>query len=227
MVFIDQMINTAMIILGIILVSVITIFIILERQYKHRITIKECTNGSKRILNDKFKIKKDATGVWWKTRKTKALIPENMEAAEVTTRGRLYVEFYLLNGDTYVPAIDTFNPHDKTIVKEIRDVMQPLTTSQRSLHIEQMKKAGRDKKLGLGEIIAKAIPYAVLIIILVCIMIFWGEFMQPAIDATANFEAVSDNLVQVTDRLDSMINNKQIIVSQEGGSYLNNTGVPN
>lgn len=227
MVFIEQIMTTAIVILCVVLTGAVTMFIVMETKYKHRITIKECVGGKKRIINDKFRIKKDATGIWWKTRKTRALIPENLEAAEVTTKGKIYVEYYLLDGGTYVPAVDKFDPYTGAMEKTISNHMQPMTTSQRSLYLEQVKKAERDKKKSISEIVQAAIPYAVLIIILVCIMVFWGEFMQPAIDATEQFESVSENLVSVTDRLDSMINNKEIIVSQEAGNVLSGSEVPN
>lgn len=226
------LVNTVIWITSILAVGLLVTITFVFKGYKHRIIIKELRNGSKSVIEDKFKIKRDRDGaVWWRTLKTKLrIVPPPDKVREITKKGRIFVQGYLLDGETFVPAYDSLDATDDKRIKEIVDAMQPYTTEERAIMVNQHVKSERDKRKSIGEMIAAAAPYMAIILILAVFMIFWKEAVQPIQEIgdsilAADKERIEMNkvFVQTMDKALDVLENRQYAT---GGDTSNLSGVP-
>ena len=209
------------------------IFIFINKmKYKHQVIIKKVSNGM--ILTDFDKacevVKEDGT-IWWKIEKRKALIPPPPnECIEINKKGKFVAQFYQIDGGEYVPAKDGFDLKDVDETTKIIKKIQPYTASQRQMMVSQHIKSKRNEKVGIGQLIAQAMPFIAVIMIVVLFMIFFGDAVQPMIDVGDKFIAVADNLAEATDKLDGIINDRVYINGGEVASPISNgniTAAPN
>ena len=206
---------------GIVVVLAGIIFMFLQK-YKHTAVIKDCVNKNKIVATDKFRIitNKDGT-TWWKLLKTKkTIIPAPQECVEITKKGKYFVQFYRIEEDTFVPCKDNFDPSTEEVKKQISENIQPVTTNQRSLMINQYQKAERNRKKSISELIAMAVPYAALVMIVVMFMLFYGEAVQPIKEMSNEvgdkWISITENIEEVTRNLDAVKNNRQHLTGEEG-----------
>jgi len=162
---------------------IVLIFWLLNKSYKHIIRIKEMADGRKIIIEDKAKDHKDKKGNWyWKLKKEKdkekRLIPVPPSAAiELNNKGQKCVEFYRVETGEVVFINDpTTDP-----VKDCKD-LQPLTTKQRSILIDNVVRAEQRKTKTWTENLPMIIGIGSLLILVVSLMIFWGDIAKPALD---------------------------------------------
>ena len=214
---IDAILNTIIFSLLGLVVIVTMIIVMTMMKYKHRITIKDPVNGGKKVEFDKFKVVKKKNGaIWWKLLKNKSMIPPAPnEVIEITKKGRYAVTYYRLNGDCFIPVKDSFDINDYDKTSKLIQEMQPYTTKEREIMVNQHNKALRDRKLKTSELIAQAIPYAAMILLVVCVMLFWGEFMKPMQETLASTQdsylRVAEKLESVAEKLDDTVNDQQTL----------------
>jgi len=184
--------------------------------YKHKIVIKESVNGSKRVIHDKFKEQRDKDGsVWWVLQKTKKrLPPAPLNCVEIDSKGRFYAQYYRLDGDTYVPAMDSFDAN-KDEIKDLIDKMQPYSQQERSLMVNQHTKAQRDKKKTIGEMLVTAAPYIAIVMILVCFLLFFNDAVKPMKEVGDKYVTVADKLDHAITKLDAVIHDRAYWLEDE------------
>lgn len=217
--------------LGILITGIVGIGIfimVMESKYKHKVTIKKVVKGNIQIKHDKFKVKKDKEGiVWWHFRKLKMdVTPFPNECVGLDEKGRMYGQCYQLSDVTIVPIKDTFDPSEETTYDEIIAKLQPYTSNQRALLVNQHSKAERNRKKTVAEMISAAIPYISVVMIVIMFMIFYGDAVEPikemAQTSVAHWETVTENIAQATSQLNEIINNKQVLI----GETINQTSNP-
>lgn len=192
------------------IIGVVLYVILVLGKYKHQVIIKDSVRGTKLVFHDKFKElrKKDGT-IWWKLKKLKKeIVPAKKECVEIDHKGRMFAQFYRLDGDTFIPAKDTFDPADKKSKEDIIKTIQPFGSNERALMVNQHVKAEREKKKSIGDMLLTAVPYMAVIMILVLFMIFFNDAVKPMKEVGSQFEAVSVNLVEATDKLDAIIHDR-------------------
>lgn len=197
-------------------------------QYKFLVIVREVVNNRTIVSHDKARRVRDKDGnYWWKLLKEKAKIPEpGAEAIETTVKGKKFCEFYKLDEAGYFPikskkgwlAIE--NKVDHTRFKSFfADGFEPLTTNQRSMWLHEMREAESYKKLGKNELIAKAIPYIALILILLILLLFAGEFFTPLFEHNERIAAQNEKIYGqfnvMIDKLDKAVNNRVTLVGDE------------
>jgi len=174
---------------ALIIVSLVGFFIIMELKHKIRVTIKELTNNRKVIRQYRAReyIDKDKV-LWWrlagekiKERKNIPVPPES--AIEIDNKGRKYSEGYRTTTGEIIWIKDNENSNDLLNKKEIISKTQPITTNQRMLYLNNIRKAeDRNKNKDWKEMVLQLAPLGALVMVIICLMIFWGDLAQPAIN---------------------------------------------
>ena len=100
----------------------------------------------------------------------------------------------------------------------------PLVSEDRAVLVQELKSAEDYKKKKMGDLIAAAVPYIALIIILVSFMIFFGEVVQPSVTISNQNVVIMDKFDNLIERLDVMINNRPLL---QGDSLTGNVTIPN
>jgi len=232
-----------LIILGMAVFGGTVLFIMLRLKFKHKFRIKEVVQGRKVIHDTKFKEWKDADGnTWYKILKPKECLPKAPEECiEIDEKGRKVVEAYRLATGEYVYAKDTGQPIPQDITdlpeltKEQReakavamkkwldsnkaiDAYQPLTTKQRVILIEQIKKAQARRRKGWQELLLPIVGIASLVILVVCLMIFYADMAKPLLAMGDKYESVQKIQLEQLQIIQEMKNDVQVIKNQERGS---------
>jgi len=200
----DKIIYTGQIIVGVLLLALIAIILFRFLSYKNKFRIKEVVKGRYIIHDDKYKEWKDKDGIVWcrllKRREITTLPPP--EAIELDKKGNKVVEAYRLSSGEYIYAKDVSEPiplsiqnitdtatRDQTVktwLKEHGNVIaayQPLTSNQRLIFLGQLEKAYARKTKQWQDYLLPMTSIAALLILVVCLMIFWGDIAKPIIEA--------------------------------------------
>ena len=193
------------------------IWAILEMmKYKYKVRVRDVVKGRTVVRDDKAKIWLDKDGnAWWKFLKIKAKIPEPpSDCVDIDTKGNKILEVYRTSDGAIIPIKDSFNY--ERFLHEKADEFQPLTRQQRALLIDEIRKSqAYSKTKGLHEVLAQAIPYIALVLILTVTLLFWGEAMSPAIELGNTMNGVTSNLQAVTNDLEKIMSDSQYIEGDE------------
>jgi len=94
----------------------------------------------------------------------------------------------------------------------------PLSTNDRVFYLNEDEKRLARQKKGLSELIAAAIPYIALVIILGMLLAFWGEVVEPMKSETASIRAHNIEMremdLQITGMLKEIIKREQVVPSE-------------
>jgi hypothetical protein len=209
----------ALIILGFIGVWAWIYFYISKFKYKFR--VREIINGRKILFDDKAKEFKDSDGVsYWKLLKRKDIVHcPPADAVDIDSKGHKSVEAYRTSSGEYVyikdlgqiaeapkEVTDIQDPKKRgeALIKwkkdnEVDDVFFPLSTNQRLLYITEIKKAMMRRTKKWQDYILPIVAIASLVIIVVSLMIFWGDIAKPALTAREmsimEQELINQNLI--------------------------------
>lgn len=189
--------------IGIIVVGGVILFMFIAR-FKHKIRIREVVHNKKICIDDKFRKLTDRDGnVWFQCLKTKMKLPvAPADVIDTDTRGRMVVECYTNASGDYSYIIDRGNIKNiPTEILEIKDIstrkkkviewrdannivdsFQPLTTNQRTLLITQIRKAEARRTTSWKDHIVMITSIAALVILVVSLMIFWGDIAKPVLE---------------------------------------------
>lgn len=193
-----------LIVAGMVAFAAIGFYVMWIKQFKHYIRIKDVVKGRMIISDDKFREYTDSDGVSWchifKARDRIPLPPS--EAVELNASGKKVVECYRLGPGEYIFAKDIAEPipteildmdEGKTKREKIKAHLnkfkdkaiaayQPLTTKQRVIMIEQIKKAHMKKTKKWQDMIMPVAGIAAVTIIIVAMMIFYADMAKPLLD---------------------------------------------
>lgn len=191
-----------LIVLGI--VVGIVAFFMWYLSHKHMVVIRYRMKDRKYIITDKAK-EVTVQGVsYWKLLKMKKKVTVPPPGAiEITRKGKFMAECYW-DADNPNPVwiYDTGVPDD---------ALQPFTTKQRALLVNEFRQAELRKKKGLLETLEKlAVPFA-LVMILIVMLVFFENIAKPAQDMMAANERMMKSNEEITDnqaRIMSFIANK-------------------
>lgn len=218
--------------------SVLLFWVWQVTRYKTLVIIRDVVKGRSIIMTDKARrIKDKNSNYWWKLLKEKVRIPEPPEECiETTSKGKKFAEFFKLKDSGYFPAKSTngyVSVRSQITEDMFKDRMvegfEPLTTQERALYTYELKESEKYKQASRSEMIAKAIPYVALILILTVLLLFAGEFFSPLFEQQQKMETLQqmtwEKIEGVIDKLDMVIDDKQSFVAAGGGT--NSSGPPN
>lgn len=183
-------------------------FIYFTLQFKHKFRIREVTNGRKIVYDDKAREYKDKEGVlWWQLLKTrhKLAVPPP-EVVDIDSKGKKVVEAYLTPEGGIIWAQDNcklqevpteiINILDKVEREKqteqwrkknnIINAFQPYTTKQRLIYIDQHKKAQSKFQTKWQDYIIPVAGIGSLLVIVISLMVFWGDIAKPVLDSQSN-----------------------------------------
>ena len=221
-------------------------FMTVMGRFKHNVRVKKVINGRFIIKNDKARDFKDKEGVlWWKLFKHKDLIPvPPSEAVEVDHRGKLTVDVYRTESGDYTYLKDThqfIEPPDKILsivddkkrvvaLKEWRaknnviEAYQPITTKQRMVFIKQIRKAHDKKTKNWQEYILPVAGLAALVMIVIALMVFWGDIAKPAIEGKQLTKQIIDVQKETVQILKEIKQDVQVLQDQKVNEDLTGGG---
>lgn len=107
-----------------------------------------------------------------------------------------------INGKLSAECIREVNGH-VTFVKRDLSGNSPTVLSGEaiSMTVNELRRAEDYKKKSLGDIVANALPYVVLAMILIIFMVFFNDVVQPSIDYGNQLKASSEQLATASNRL--------------------------
>jgi hypothetical protein len=153
---------------------------------RHTLVLRKIINNKKIVQKLRFRQYVDSDGVeWFKVYPgKKEYVPAPASAIDVSKWGSMWVEAY----ETEDGEVNYINDvHDKGTG------LESITTSERSLTISQIKKAHDRKRKKLMEYIPTIVAISGLVIIVVCLFIFWADIAEPVLtmgDKLINYEKI-------------------------------------
>lgn len=176
--------------LGLVAVLVFLIYFIL--QHKHRVMIKILTDNGSIVVFDKAReVRRDGMIVWKLLKRRHTLTCPPPEARQITKKGKLFASCYYTDDIGYVWGLDTVRNDDfrKTLETKVmingvetlvrRRVFEPANTQQRSLLANEIKEASLRRGQSGWEKFKEMIPALLLVIVVICVFLFWEEIAKP------------------------------------------------
>ncbi len=158
-------------------------------------------------------------------RKNPAPLPPP-EAIEIDKKGRRCIEAFLVPTGEFI-YIDGTQKED--ILKQLGvdpktwvymkdehksiNAFEPLSTNSRALLIDQIVQSEEEKGLAWSQHIPTIVGGIVVVVVLLLVFMFWNKLTAPMEKVSVNLQATSENLVEATNRLDQIINDKQVLGS--------------
>ena len=182
-------------------------------KFNIKVRIRELTgNKTKIIVDDKARVTKDAEGtIWWNLFKSKVNIPPApADSIDISSNGKKVVEFYKTEDGQFVPINDATMTVDGFL-------FEPLTTSQRSILVGQIRKAEARKKQGWKDVLVPIVALGALVLLVVSLMVFWGDLAKPVLEMGEQQASMVNSMTSLVNRIDTVINDKQILETNAGG----------
>lgn len=236
----DTAYNTIMLLLALSMIAGIVFYIYHITRFKHKFRIKEVVHDRKIIIDDKARDYTDKDGAtYWKLLKRKDIIPmPPPESIELDNKGKKCVEAYRVETGEYIYLKDTgkvadpppeiLNIEDKetrlqAITKwkkthNVVEAFQPLTTNQRIILINQIKKAHEKRSTKWQEYIIPVAGIGALVMIAVSLMIFYGDMGKPLIEMGKQLNNFRETDLQIISIIQEMKQDIQVIRSEQTGN---------
>lgn len=210
----STIVNTLLWLLLLVLIGSVLAFLIYFFSFKHKVRVRKVMkNGHAQILEDVARKTKDEDGsVWWKLRKTRLKVKEPpFEALETNNRGKIFAEGYLLEEGRFVWRnndfdVSTFKEMDAEYVKGGYDAF---TGEERALLANEVEKSAQYKKRKISDLVAAAMPYLAVILILTIFMIFFDSAISPAIEMGSDYRAASADFKEAMQLLRDVVQQRE------------------
>lgn len=212
-------------------------FVIFMRSYKHSITLRYKTKGdTDKIITTKFKIqRKKGDPEHIKTLKQRLELPiPPTEAIDIMSNGAWYVEGYVTEGgevtwlnvdskrilDKVEVEVPVKTPDGKTqkiksfsTVEKISDIkLTRLSTQDKAFYYNRLKMANDKYRVnGFWDFVNRNAGVIGLVMVVFVIFLFWGDLMEPAIQAKETDLKRLEVERELVTKLDSIINQRTTI----------------
>ena len=192
--------------------------------YNKECIIKNATGGGTPLKEKDWakQLKDKETGaLYWRLKKRKMKIPRPIaKAIGLTKNGKEYAEFYDIGQNNLIPIDASIGKFSEN--KDFVEQYQPVTESQRSFMINQIKKSQLLKKKSLSELLVALAPYIAIVMILAIFLLFLNDGMKPIIEqAKIAKEGSRDFLMaaQIMKEAVEKLDNVQVIGSKPLGNF--------
>lgn len=179
-------------------------------QYKHRVRVRYITGGTVRyIIDDRARELKEEGGkvAYWQLLRMKKKIPvPPAESIQLGKKGFFYVECYYTDEEGFIFTKDTVDP---------KKPLDPLTTNQKLVLINQIKKAQSRKQQTLSELLFKMAPVLAIIMIFVVMALFWKDITAPMVEVSNNNAQISHENARILQGINELKFNIQKIESAQ------------
>lgn len=192
---------------GIIFIGAIIALVIwlVLRSYPFKIRIRELTSTNVRLIHDTLgKIKKDDDKIEYLGLMNKNIghsflpLPQPEVVDYDPKKKKKIVEVYYSDEIGYVYIKDG---------KDIKDMegkdcqFDPVTTKQRAMIINQLKKKEARKTTSWTQNIPLIVGAVTIVLLVTIILIFWGEAMQPMMEVGGMIDSVTGKLDAIAEKL--------------------------
>lgn len=191
--------------------ALIIVFFVWRRTFNIKTRIRYLTNSYDQIKDTKGKIVLDKQDGIEKFQyfinlvKRKNYVCPPSAAISLDMQGRKCVEL----------EVGTDGISSRWIVKEKSSLRYvPFNSNDRVFLVNEEEKRISRKKKGIAELIEKAIPYLILVIILGLLLSFWQDVVAPFQQAGETNLAIAKEQKEITMLLKEMIRNEQIITGE-------------
>lgn len=230
-----SMVFTGIIIGVFILILAALAFFLYDYQRKNiKFRIRQVTgSGSCKIIDTRAFEKKDADGnlVWKLVHKGYELPVPPEDAVHLDMKGKKVVEAYLFGTGQFVYTADRpktriipqdiFNITDKVRRSELMREwiaehqvsypLEPFTTNQRSILINQIHKAQTRKRFKWQDHIPTMVSVTAMVMIVFGLMIFWGDIAKPALESKEMSREIVGMMKQIQETNLQIKNDVQVI----------------
>lgn len=211
---------------GILLIFLgIFIFIYWWTSYNINYRIRELSGDKTRIIDDKAKRVKTREGIIkWKLRSRKDYVPiPPKEAIHYNRNGKACVEAYYTPEHEYkyiddkgmelTTKIDKQYSYlvDKGIIADTLQGFKPITTSDREFYANEERLAQKYLKKNWTDYILPIAGIIAIIIILVCMFIFWEDITKPTLEAQKTNLEVAKIQTEMLKEIKEIIRHSQIV----------------
>lgn len=164
--------------------------------FKIKIRVREVVQGRTIIKDDKGKIKKDKAGVnWLKLFKYRAKLPlPDTDCLDVTTKGKTVIE-YFKSGEDFIPIKVNF---DYGEFKK-QTGFKGFSSSQRQMMVHECRESEDYNKKTVKDALIQAIPYMVLIILIIGLLIFMPDILETQAKLVNSMGGVVEGLNEVSE----------------------------
>lgn len=188
-----------------VLVGAIIWLVVMFLQYDIRFRVKEITGGRKIIYDTKAKFNKKRQCLEILKFRDRAPLPP-AEAYETNPRGKKCLEAYRINGQYIYGA-------DKLTADGV--LYRPLTTGDREFYINELRIAEERRGMDWVQHMPMIAGFSFLIIMLVIVLVFWGDIMQPAINAQQTSASMMKTAGDITQRQAQIMEDLREIIKKE------------
>ena len=181
-------------------------FVMRMLQYKHTVLVKVLTESGSLVVPDKAREMSEEGVKFWRLRKMrdKTPVPPD-EVVQLTKKGKLFVEAVRTQQGEYV----WIKPSQGSDV--IEQVKEPITSNDRIFYARQEIKAAQRQTKGWKDVVEKALPYFVVVMILVLVFAFWGTITQPMKDVMSKAASIASEQHETQKLINQALQEKQSI----------------
>lgn len=213
-------------------------FVLEQRKKNIKFRLRKVTSGGKTtIIDTRAAEVKDGDGnLMWKLsyRGLRVPIPPE-DAIDTDSKGKRVVEAYLFATDQIVYVNDT--PKTKIIPQEIFNItdkarrnelmrewikenkvtypLEPFTTNQRSILINQIHKAQTRKRFKWQDHVPVMVSVTALVILIFGLFIFWGDIAKPVLDSKQMTVEIVKTMQEIQNTNLQIKNDIQVIKSND------------
>lgn len=225
--WIDFTVKAILWVIGIGVISTLTIVAFVMRKYRHIVVIRYLSKGRKIIRRTRARDYKDADGVpYWRllAGRINAPVPPS-EAIEITSKGRRWAECYLTEHSEVVWILDE-GMTGKQQPKKVKDqetgmefqvagTFWPITTNHRIMGTNQVVKAARRKSRSKWEMAQPIVVITTLLIIITLMLVFWKSLAEPFLEMGDKVKSVQDQAAKITDKQLEIYQGQQRIMEDQ------------
>lgn len=222
--FMDSVSGAASYMIWIIIAAVVVFAVMYIFSFRHVVSVRILTkNGNSLPLRDKAREVKVDGATYWQLLKRRHVIPVPPASALIplSTKGKpkFYTEFSWSEETGYVSLeydVTTNNFGEKVVItqhgKVIDDAFQPFTTPQRSLLVNQLRKAENRRKKDVWDRLSQLATPLVLAMLFICVLVFWEDVAKPGKEIAAlNVQMQEQNLEMIAQLNEISAQNARIV----------------
>ena len=164
----------------IILLGIVVFFFIVNSLFKHRVIVRDMGDNDLVVFDRAKEKRKDGVLYWQlakeKVKELKYVTPPPKDAICLTKKGHRVAEAFRSPEGNYIWIPTTSNKLNLR-TKEFK----PLTSNQRMILMNNFQKANARKGFSWKENIPTVVSIGALLILVVSLMVFWGDIAAPAL----------------------------------------------
>lgn len=181
------------------------------RQFKNHVRIRVVSGNRSIIIDDKARVINDGGVKKWQLLRRREKIPlPPAKALSVNSKGKYCVELLYDEESREYHYIE-----DNIDINKLTG-FDPLTTNQREMLIGEIRRANERGGKSWKEIVQQAVPYIALTLMVLGLMIFYGDIAAPVLKMGDVQAEITQQQSEMLGTIQEMIESKQIFINNPG-----------